>query len=396
MANGWAALHQWLPVLRSHRLSAATKALVLRSLISPCMTCGMELWRPAKNGANMTAALTRAKKLISGIHREASHTAFFKDRSVNQNKILAGLDILSDADHGHVAHARQYARQATSAAAAATYVHNHPCSPQLRIELSAAYALDYMGAAVWHGLRTRDTWCEYVRTCHEALLSHGVRSTSTPTRAAPGMVGEVANTTRKAIRIGISASALVCRGLRQPSHGLHGRPHAPARQIHFRWVASIRNPSACEHIWSTAVRSAYTAASSAVVHPIMSLRSSYLVVDHCLDLGVTAVAAACSLCHNHVFPSCPGFDSASRAQAAREHRWCHIEHLLFECQCIPSLDSSVALPRDDLFRVCSGSDHAEAVLLATFPTSCIPVVAATACVVPFLIDPAAALGCMSP
>ena len=46
--------------------------------------------------------------------------------------------------------------------------------------------------------------------------------------------------------------------------------------------------------------------------------------------------------------------------------------------------------------MCSGSDHAEAVLLAAFPTSRIPVVAATACVVPFLLDPAAALGRMLP
>ena len=35
-------------------------------------------------------------------------------------------------------------------------------------------------------------------------------------------------------------------------------------------------------------------------------------------------------------------------------------------------------------------------LLAAFPTSRIPVVAATACVVPFLLDPAAALSRMSP
>ena len=126
--------------------------------------------------------------------------------------------------------------------------------------------------------------------------------------------------------------------------------------------------------------------------------SSHPVGDHCLHLGVTAVAAACSLYHDHVFPSCPDFDSAPSAQAAREHRWRHIEHLLFECQRIPGVDSSVALTllRDDLFRVCSGSDHAEAVLLATFPTSRVPVVAATACVVPFLLDPAAALGRMSP
>ena len=167
----------------------------------------------------------------------------------------------------------------------------------------------------------------YARTCHETALSHGVRSTSATTRAAPDMVGEVANTTRTDIRIGISASAFVCRGLRQPSHGLHGQPRAPARHTHARWVADIRNPSAREHLWCEPVRSAYTTASSAVVHPVMSLRSSHLVGDHCLDFGDTAVAAACSICHDHVFTSCPDSGSAPRAQAAREHRWRHIEHL---------------------------------------------------------------------
>ena len=202
--------------------------------------------------------------------------------------------------------------------------------------------------------------------------------------------------TRKDIRIGISA--LVCRGLRRPSHGLHGRSRAPARYTQVRWVVDIRNPSSREHLRSAAVRSAYTTASSAVVHPIMSLRSSHLVGDHCLDFGVTAVAAACSLCHDHVFPLCPDFGSAPRAQAAREHRWRHIEHLLFEFQFIPRLDGSVALAllRCDLFQVCSGSDHAEAVLLSAFPTSRVRVVAATACVTPFLLHPAAALGRMSP
>ena len=130
----------------------------------------------------------------------------------------------------------------------------------------------------------------------------------------------------------------------------------------------------------------------------MFFAASHLVGDHFLDFGDTAVAAACSLCHDHVFHSCPDFGSAPRAQAAREHRWCHIENLLLKCQCIPGLDSSVALTirRDDRFRVCSGSDHAEAVLLAAFPSSGVPVVAATACVVPFLLNPAAALGRMSP
>ena len=71
------------------------------------MTYGMQLWRPAKRGANMTAVLTRAAKLISGIHREASHTAFFKDRSVNPDGMLADLDKLSAADLCRMAHARR-------------------------------------------------------------------------------------------------------------------------------------------------------------------------------------------------------------------------------------------------------------------------------------------------
>ena len=40
-ANGWAALHQWLPVLRIQYLTTATKLLVLRSRIAPCMTYGI-------------------------------------------------------------------------------------------------------------------------------------------------------------------------------------------------------------------------------------------------------------------------------------------------------------------------------------------------------------------
>ena len=58
----------------------------------------------------------------------------------------------------------------------------------------------------------------------------------------------------------------------------------------------------------------------------------------------------------------------------------------------PGNSLAVSLPRDDLFRACSGSDHATALLLATFPSDRTPVVAATACLVPFLLDPAAALG----
>ena len=88
-----AALHQWLPVLRSQYLSAATKLLVHRARRALCMTYGKELWRPAKKGANMTAMLAQAAKFIRGIHKEASHTACFEDRSDNQDVMLADLTL---------------------------------------------------------------------------------------------------------------------------------------------------------------------------------------------------------------------------------------------------------------------------------------------------------------
>ena len=104
-----------------------------------------------------------------------------------------------------------------------------------------------------------------------------------------------------------------------------------------------------------------------------------------------------SLSQERDLPSCLDFGSALRARAIREHRWRHIDHLLFECLDISGLGASleVTLPRDDLLRKCSGSDLAKAVLLAVFPSGCTPahnVVEATACLVLFLPDPVAALG----
>ena len=207
-------------------------------------------------------------------------------------------------------------------------------------------------------------------------------------------MGGAKRATCKDIRTGISAAALVRRGLRQPTHGLHGRPCEAAQHCRPRWVADLRNPTARDHLWHPAARSVYTNAPSAVVHLTLSLRSSHLIGDHLFDFGATAAAYACSLCQDRVFPSCPDFGSAPSAHADREHRWRHIEHLLFECPGILGTGGTLAVTilRDDLFRACFGSDHASAVLLAAFPSDRTPVVAATACLVPFLLDPAAALG----
>ena len=314
-ANGWAALHRWQPVLRSRHLSAATKWLVLRSRIAPFMFDGMELWRPSKRGANMTAVLVRAAKLISGVYTDASHTAFSKDRSVNQDVMLADLDVLSADDHCRMAHARQYAGQADAATAAALYARNDPCSSEFDTELSAAYATD--------GLHTRHGWFSFAHTCHNTALSHRVCPEAALTHTGPFVVGGAKRATCKEIRSGISAPALERRGLRQPSHGLHGRPRETS-QHRRRWVADLRNPTARDHLWHPAARSVYNNAPSAVVHLIMSLRPSHQIEDHLFDYGATAAVCACSLCQERVFPSCPDFGSAPRAHADREHRWRHI------------------------------------------------------------------------
>ena len=228
------------------RLIAATKMLVLRSCIVPCMSYGMELWRPSKRGANMTAVLVRAAKLISGIWRDASHTAFLMGRSVNQDVMLADLDVLSADDHCRMAHARQYARQAAAATAAALYAHNDPCSAEFDVELSAAYAPNYMGAAAWSGLHPRDGWSSLLFV--DTALSRCVHPEAALTHTDPVVMGGSERASCKDIRSGISASALVRRGMRQPTHGLRGRPRDTAQHRRPRWMAGLRNPTARDHL----------------------------------------------------------------------------------------------------------------------------------------------------
>ena len=152
-------------------------------------------------------------------------------------------------------------------------------------------------------------------------------------------------------------------------------------------LSDLRNPTARHNLWHPAARGVYTNAPSAVVHLIMSLQSSHLIGDHLFDFGATAAADACSLCQERGLSSCLDFGSAPRAHADRERRWRHIQHLQFECPGILGTGGTLAVTilRDDLFKACFRSDHASAVLLATFPSDRTPLVAATACLVPFLL-----------
>lgn len=144
-----------------------------------------------------------------------------------------------------------------------------------------------------NGLHTRAGWYSFARTCHDAALSHCVHPEAALTHTDPFVVGGAERATCKDIRSRISAAALVRRCLRQPMHGLHGRPRETAHYRRPKWVADRRNPAARDHLWHPAAGSVYTNSPSAVVHLNMSLRSSLLIGDHLFDFGATAVACAC-------------------------------------------------------------------------------------------------------
>ena len=87
-------------------------------------------------------------------------------------------------------------------------------------------------------------WNSFARMCHDTALSHCVHPEAALTHTDPFVVGGAERATCKYISSGISAAAIVRRGLRQPTHGLHGRPREMAQHRRPRWVAGLRNPTA--------------------------------------------------------------------------------------------------------------------------------------------------------
>jgi len=151
----------------------------------------MELRRPATNSANMTEVPTRAAQLISGIHMEAWHTVYLKDRSANQDVMLTDLDTFSSWPL-------------------------LPCCTRLSFCSTGQCCTQSM---VSHHLRLRQrsfVWgvctrlyrcCFLVRLAHpwhlvhvETATSQCVHPAAAPTRAAHGMVGNYVTPTRKDIR----------------------------------------------------------------------------------------------------------------------------------------------------------------------------------------------------
>ena len=178
-------LHKWLPVLRSARLSASTKLLVLHSRITTCMLCAMELWRPERRCTSMDAVIEHAAKLISGIRPDASCTAFSRDRSINRAVMFTDLDLLTAHEYCRIAHASwQYVRASAGADRASTLQRHDPCVGEYECELPAATSPD-LGAATLLGLGPRDKWLLHAQSSHDTARRQLLQHEQTPRPGGP-------------------------------------------------------------------------------------------------------------------------------------------------------------------------------------------------------------------
>ena len=99
----------------------------------------------------------------------------------------------------------------------------------------------------------------------------------------------------------------------------------------------------------------------------------------------------CALCGTPVYSSAEDFGAAHEV----EHRWRHIEHLLFSCPCITVPVSRAPLAVDvlrcDLYRATVGDPCARRVVAEAFPAGPSGAAVAAACSVPFCLDPVKSL-----
>ena len=158
-------------------LECSNALLVLQSRIAPRLSYGTKLRRPA---ANMTAVLTRAAQLASGIHREASHAAVFEDSCVKQDVMLVNLDVCQ-VTFATVLHTPRRCTRALTR----VYI------PALDTDLSPIVTT-YVCTTGLHGscylvwpahLGHLEHGHSCVRACHETAPSHCVNPTATPKHA---------------------------------------------------------------------------------------------------------------------------------------------------------------------------------------------------------------------
>ena len=402
-ARGWRALGRWMPALKCVHLTAATKSTVIRTRVAPCMLYGMELWPVSTSGADLDAVLVAAAKVVADVRPLTSCPGWVRNRSVSNEVLLTDLDMLASADHCRVAHARQLARDRVGDAATSALRAHDPLSAEFTASLPAGVSPDYMGAAVRASMHKRDAWLRRAAAAYDLAVAHmpvrvtSVRDVSALVEAAAGTAadgGGPATLRNSDARAGITAWARQQRCVGAPVSAVALGPLAGRLRKRPRPPPVLRNPLARGLCLPDSGVAPYTRSPSCVVYPILSLRSSHLPGDYAVRYGDARSPHACLLCECEVYEAHAGLCVAD----PREHRWRHIEHLLLSCPCVhpPEVCRGASCLRSDLLRAVDGDVAARAVVDRAFPATpdCDGVL--TACTVPFLLDPAAALpSCVS-
>ena len=202
------------------------------------------------------------------------------------------------------------------------------------------------------------------------------------------------------MRLGIASQALRRAGIgpatRAPATGPARRTRRLRRALqiqrsHRVVCAVLRNPMARGLLLDDSLRPAYTRLPSNLAHVFMSLRSSHLPGDLDACYGERACPEQCPLCRCRVYSAAEDFGAAHDI----EHRWRHIEHLLLLCPCVTSPDPpgrmAIAILRRDLLEATRDDPAARTVVESAFPSGPPDAAAATACTVPFLLDPVSSL-----
>ena len=185
-------------------------------------------------------------------------------------------------------------------------------------------------------------------------------------------------------------------GTRAPATGPAGRTRRlrralPIQRSHRVVCAVLRNPMARGLLLDDSLRPAYTRLPSNLAHVFMSLRSSHLPgdLDACYEERVCP--EQCPLCRRRVYSAAEDFGAAHDI----EHRWRHIEHLLLLCPCVTSPDPpgrmAIAILRRDVLEATCDTPAVRTVVEAAFPSGPPDAAVATACTVPFLLDPVSSL-----
>ena len=328
---------------------------------------------------------------MAGIRPMHNVPAWVRDRSISGDVMVSDLGVFTASDHCRIAHARQLARSTVGVAAAAILRAHDPCAGVFEDHMPAACSPDFMGAALHESLAKSDAWLSYAQAAMSTALAHAPPGLLTGSSKGHHATAEQDRRPlgNAAIRAGIRCASLVQRGVglgSQPDGHLLFSGRLRKRR---RAATTSRNTVARGLLLTDSLCAPYTAAVSSVVHPIMSLRSSHLLHDHCFSYGAAASRDMCPLCDARVYDLPIDF----YADHPVEHRWRHIEHLLTACPCVTLHAGLLAFQclRIDLLRATGADPHALAVVERAFPYGGTCCDVATVCTIPFLLDPVLAL-----